>query len=251
MNVELRNSIENLYAVFAGYPRPAKIEVCPCGCTPPDAAAPLVAVPLRSVRFIDMTGFAFSALTTQGSDKDFRYLLPRLFEGLVEFNFPVDPEIVFGKLSYAKWRSWPSPEIAAIEEFVAALWAAAITTYPVPNQLASFCDIESVLSSIAVTGLSLDPYLKLWAHVHCGPADVNLIQFVACNGERFADGADYNGPFWDESPEQGKQLRQWLLLPDTMQRVRQAANVLPDDGCEHLLAQALQTLETEFARSRA
>src|ERR1700759_162947 len=121
MTSELQQAIAGLYETFARYPQPASIHVCPC-CTKADAVAPFIHTPLRSLRFEDLSDFAFSAMTTQGSVDDFRYLLPRLFESVTGEPLACNPESLFGKLSYAKWSTWPSDEIAAIHIYLRALW---------------------------------------------------------------------------------------------------------------------------------
>lgn len=47
----IADAVKVLYETFARYPRPVKIECCPCGCTKPDATAHLLTVPLRELSF--------------------------------------------------------------------------------------------------------------------------------------------------------------------------------------------------------
>ena len=82
-------AINDLYETFERYPRPAAVECCPCGCTKPDAASHLLVSSLRELRFLDLADYSFSAMTTQGSVDDFRYFLPRLFQGVVESLIPI------------------------------------------------------------------------------------------------------------------------------------------------------------------
>src|ERR1700761_6105655 len=95
---EMEEAVSLLYDTFARYPCPAVIKSCPCGCTEPEATAHLVTVPLRELRFAELADYSFSAMTTQGSIDDFRYLLPRLLQGIAEEPYSYNPEIFFGKL---------------------------------------------------------------------------------------------------------------------------------------------------------
>src|ERR1700760_4965967 len=121
--VEIAEAVQNLYETFGRYSRPAVIESCPCGCTKPDATAHLTAVPLHALRFADLLDYCFSAITTQGSVDDFRYLLPRLCQGVAEEPCGCNPEILFGKLKLAGWSTWPSDEIRAVEAYLKSLWS--------------------------------------------------------------------------------------------------------------------------------
>lgn len=246
---ELQQAIENLYDVFARYPKPAAIEFCPCGCTKPEEVAPLLAAPLREIPSPDLVNYAFSAMTTQGSRDDFRYLLPRLFQAIVEDLDVIDPEILFGKLSnkMAKWDTWPEAEVNAVREYLIAFWKTAVNAYPIPNAIPTICEIETVLCCLAVTDESLDPYLKVWTETHTIAADENLIQLVTLCGEDFAAGQTPHKGFWENSGLQSSELRRWILRPDTMQRIQDSAHLLRNDGWEHLFEPALAVLREEAA----
>ncbi len=175
---ELEKAIESLYATFARYPRPSKIEACPCGCTKPGATDCLVEVPLRDLRFADLEDYSSSAMTTQGTVDDFRYLLPRLFQGIVEEEYGYNPESLFGKLVYAKWFSWPQDEVAAVCTYFRAFWQTALSSFPIQERLPAFFEIETVLASIAHSGEGIEPYLNIWTETRTKHADQHLIQFV-------------------------------------------------------------------------
>lgn len=237
--------MEGLYRVFARYPKPAVIESCPCGCTPADATSHLVAVPLRELRFADMADFAFSAMTTQGSVDDFRYLLPRLFEGVTQESSVVSLEILFGKLKYAKWLSWPDDEINAVRDYLRELWLAGLTGFPIEGRLPSVFEIETLLASIASAGDDLHPYLRLWTDTEVTEADENLIQFVTMFGSSFSNGATFHDAFWKDAQPQAELLRAWLLMPTTLDRIAAAAHLLRQDGFEHLFEPAFEALKKE------
>jgi hypothetical protein len=241
---ELQQSIASLYEIFSRYPRPSSIECCPCGCTKPDATAKLVSLPLKELSAADLEDYAFSALTTQGSLDDFRYLLPRLLEVISKESLGY-PEITFGKLAYAKWADWPSDEVDAIKSYLRSLWQAALTNFPLSESMPTFMDIESLTCSIVITGESLGSYLHSWSETTNTEADEHLIQFVTMCGSDFSGGQTLHEAYWEDSTTQADELRQWLLAPETIKRIAQATHLLRDDGYEHLFEPAFTILQNE------
>ena len=242
---ELTAAIQSLYDTFSRYPRPVKIESCPCGCTPPNATTHIVALPLRQLNFADLTDFCFSAMTTQGSVDDFRYLLPRLFEGVATEPCGVNLEILLGKLQYAKWTTWPPAEVQAIKTYLRALWEKALDSFPLHEHLPALFEIETMLASIAVTGEALEPYLELWSATQTKAADEHLIQFVTMFGSEFSHGQTFHEAFWANCQPQAEVLRQWLLRPDTLRRIENICGLLREDGFQHLFAPALNVLRQQ------
>ncbi len=234
-----------LYKAFASYPQPERIEACPCGCTEPGATQPLVATTLPQLSLHDLASYSFSAITTQGTVDDFRYLLPRLFEGVTEEGFGYDPEVLSGKLRYARWMTWPSHEVLAVRSYLHALWRNALKSFPLQSSMPAFADIEQVLDSVAQTGEDLRLYLAALSSVDQESADRHLIQFVTMHGADFDDGHTLEHGFWQESKQAAESLRSWLLQPSTLERVRRGAHYLADDGFDHLFAPALSMLQRE------
>ena len=242
-------AINGLYETFGRYPRPERIECCPCGCTKPDATDPLLVTSLRGLRFLELADYSFSAMTTQGSVDDFRYFLPRLLQGIAEEPYSYSSETIFHKLSYAKWATWPAGEQASLKRYLNALWQCSLGSFPIEEHLPAFFEIETVLSSIAQTGEPLSPYLTVWAETTTKAADEHLIQFVTMYGTAFTNGETFNDGFWRDAPSQALELRRWLLQPKTLLRTRKAAYLLRNDGFEHLFPPSVEALEAESVRS--
>src|SRR6185437_16759958 len=108
-----------------------------------------------------------------------------------------------------------------------------------------FYEIETLLSCIAVTGLSLEPYLQQWTDSKVKSADEHLIQFVTMYGEDFSDGRTFQEAFWTKSTAQANALRGWLVSSQTIQRVRDSTHLLRNDGFEHLFEPAFAVLQAE------
>jgi hypothetical protein len=242
---ELRSTIEDVYNTFDQYPRPSKIEYCPCGCTKPDEVAPLLANPLRELDFNSLGNFSFSAMTTQGSINDFKYFLPRMLEGIAREPYGYSPEILFGKLRYGNGLTWNEEETRALSGYKTALWNLGLHSYPIEDILPAFFEIETLLASLAATGDSLGPYLALWDETRVRAADQHLVRFVTMYGKEFADGMSLNFAFWEKLREQSEELRRWLLKPDNLDRIVRSRHLLEIDGFEHLFEPALQVLQAE------
>jgi hypothetical protein len=245
---DLHQAIELLYETFARYPRPVCVEFCPCGCTKPGETASLLSKPLRELTFEDTDSYVFSAMTTQGTENDFQYFLPRLLEGLTTGVGSYMPDMLFCKLPYAKWLTWPDNEQKAVRAYLNGLWHASLSNFPLREELCCFFGIENVLQGIAQTGVPLHPYLEVWSEMQSRSADQHLIQFVTQFGSDFTDGATLRYAWWEKAISQGDELRDWLLQTSTLERVVRSQHMLPCDGCEHLFEPALATLRSEKAK---
>ena len=157
-----------------------------------------------------------------------------------------NPEILFGKLKYAKFLSWPSAEIEAVSDFMKQLWNLAIQSYPVNLVLPAFFEVETLLCSIAQTGVPLSPYLHLWSEANTLAATKRLLYFVTSHGAEFADGRILTTRFWESAPDQALELRQWLLRPQVWSRIQEGKDIPIDSGFEHLLAPALEVVTKEM-----
>lgn len=205
----------------------------------------MLAAPLRELRFADLGNYGVSAMTTQGSSDDFRYFLPRMFQCAAEEEFPFSLEILFGKLNYAKWLTWPKKEIAAVHAYLSAIWQFGIDSFPIEQSLPGVYEIETLLASIAQTGDSLHPYLRAWTETKTLQADRNLVQFVTMYGADFSDEKTLSFAFWEKVGSAAAELREWLLRPDTLDRISRSAHLVPADGYEHLFGPALAVLKAE------
>ena len=122
MTNELKIAIENLYLTFSIYPFQSTMNGCPC-CVSDLDKKNIHVKQLRNLNEEDLSKYAFKAMTTWGDLADFKHFLPRIFELLATTNFPVDSQIVLGKLEYGNWNEWPQAEKVSIQQFLVAWWA--------------------------------------------------------------------------------------------------------------------------------
>lgn len=242
--MNLTQAVESLYQTFADCPRPVRIKYCRCGCTKETEVEPLLALPLRELKFSDLSNYSFSAMTTQGTVADFQYFLPRLLEGIASGEpYDYNCETLFGKLNYAKWLTWSPREISTIRAFLYALWTEALATFPLEKRPPAFIDIETVVASIAVTGEDLQTYLIQWEKLETTEANEHLVQFVTTHGRDFSREGLFRTGFWESAQPQANTLLKWLTQRVILQRVRGNVGLLRQDGFDHLFESSLLTLE--------
>ncbi len=200
----LTEAIEGLYEAFLDYPLALKIEGCPC-CVSAENESALHRSPLRELTAEDLSRYAFKALTTWGTENDFKHFLPRLLELVTEENsiiYEVDIEVLFGKLSYAKWNTWPEPERAAVCRYLMALWLFVLF---VPMEAIA---VDEYLCGIGQAEDDLSSYLDVWQNLTMDTATNHLVEFVA-DQDSLHKGKLTNA-FWQGRREQMSQVVGWL-----------------------------------------
>lgn len=209
---QLAEAIEGLYRTFARYPLRPSMDGCP-HCVHEADQARLRSRPLRLLSIDDLSKYAFKALSTWGDEEDFRHFLPRLFQiASRETIALVDPEILFGKLPYADWRTWPLAEQQALEQYFVALWEyVLVTREPDP-----WTHTDTYLCAIAQAIAPLHPYLMRWK-THPHPlAHAHLVAFIEQCGETLGTADKYS--FWGTHPAAITEVLAWLATLDETKR---------------------------------
>jgi hypothetical protein len=213
IDTNLRVAIKGLYAAFARYPLPDHVPGC-SHCVSDADHMRLFSKPLRDLDVHDLERFAFKSMTTWGGADDFRHFLPRIFElvagskGWLEF---VHPEIVFDKLPYADWRTWPQDEQRAILTYFEAVWGSVLDVFAYPEATDSFlCGIGQAVDD-------LSPYLSAWRIPSSPARALNFACFIEQNTgfppNVRAQGRSLQNGFWKDRPLQAAQVFQWLRDP--------------------------------------
>lgn len=123
----LSAALNRLYAAFAHIPRPTAIEACPHCWTDRDTTTLLTPVPLREMTADMLRRYAAKALTTVGTEADFRFFVPRLLDiaCTTGFDHP-NLEILLDRLRLAEWTRWGPAGRDAIRDLLLARRAAAL-----------------------------------------------------------------------------------------------------------------------------
>jgi hypothetical protein len=149
-------ALDRLYAAFAHVPRPTAIEACSHCWTDRDTAALLAPVPLRAMTADMLRRYAAKALTTVGTEADFRYFVPRLLDiaCTTGFDHP-NLEILLDRLRLAEWSRWGPAGQDAIRELLLARRAAALQE--AQNDAEDLCGGDEVRETID----AIDDFLGL------------------------------------------------------------------------------------------
>lgn len=217
----LHDAIERLYDVFARY-RSERPWVACAHCVTEAENERLHAVPLRELTPDQVERYAFKAMTTWGTQDDFRHFLPRIFELLAEDGGDtwIDPEVVFGKLSHGDWHEWPAREREAIRQYLRCLWAEVLAAYP------HAFSADSCLCSIAVTDEEMSPYLAAWDFGCRLTHARHFAAFVSWN-VRSLDAKRWrwdltNRGWWGKHPASARQVSDWLLARERVDELERA-----------------------------
>ncbi|USY19612.1 hypothetical protein NE857_30980 [Nocardiopsis exhalans] len=146
----MRSEIENVYRVFARYPRPARVEGCR-HCVTENDHRDLLGAPLRELDAERLRRFSHKALNTWGDVDDLRHFLPRLLE--LALRGEGDLHGLFAKLHQGGWTGWPEDERDALRTCLSVWWEDGLTGTERP---------DAPLDTLAETGDDLAPYLDSW-----------------------------------------------------------------------------------------
>jgi hypothetical protein len=202
----MKSVVAELYRVFRPYRIGDDFVGCP-DCVSPEETARIAAIPLRSLSVADLNRYARKAITTWGDVPHFKYFLPRMLElSLDEFETFDTPEVLLGKLEYAKWGLWPASEQAAVQDFLAAFWRHQLTS---PGTFPADSRIETVLGGLAQLHSSLIPLLDAWLLIEDQTAALHLCQLI----DHSADDIMQTGRvrlLWGNPAKASDELAKWL-----------------------------------------
>jgi hypothetical protein len=205
-----KRALEALYATFNRYDG-IHLEGCP-HCTSFEDSAALRRAPVRRLGG-ELHRYLFKAMTTWGTEEDFKHFVPRLLE---LYASSADAWMLCDKLACARWRSWPELERGAVESYLLSLWRERLAEDGPP--LPGVALLETMLS----LDLDLAPYdlrtkLDAWRSARSRESMRSLARFVLEHGDAlFWPGPSTRRPtLWQARPEIAAEVRAWLLEPAT------------------------------------
>lgn len=193
------DSVEELYRVFSA-DAPPVIEGCPC-CINTRSVDVLLVTPLRELSGDQLYRYITGAYLTVGGDRDFRYLMPRIFElaALGHFGVP-DTEIVLSKLARARWETWRGAEKEAVLAFIDAWFSVALKQDLLHAEEGWIDQTEILLCGIAHAGLPIADWLIRLTE----PAHAPILADLRQRHPR------HLSPFWSDAPVGFAQLSRCL-----------------------------------------
>jgi hypothetical protein len=206
----LEDALEALYATFTRY-QGTHLEGC-SHCVSFEDNAALRRAPLRKLG-TELDRYLFKAMTTWGTEEDFKHFVPRLLE---LYASRTDAWLLCDKLAHARWRSWPELEQHAVEHYLLLLWRDKLAKYgpPLPG--------DPLLETIVTLDLEIAPYnlrtkLEAWRSEQSRESTRRLSHFVLDHGVAiFWSSPSIGRPtLWQARPEIAADVRTWLLEPAT------------------------------------
>jgi len=168
-------ALENLYRVFARYPRPKTFRACGCcfdgveiaptgwqGTSRPivEALSPGGDRPIRDLTTEDLKGFVGDVPLTSGDTDLLKHYLPRAFE-LVLLDDDLDyPFAVWAAITwndpprFVSWDQWPREEQDALTKFMIEAW----TEFSAGDAHRA----SDVLEGVIYTAHDMQPFLDIW-----------------------------------------------------------------------------------------
>lgn len=222
---KLAEAVEALYRAFSPYPLVRHVEGCPC-CVSASDESQIHSKSLRAITADELHRYAFKAMTTWGTTEDFKHFLPRLFELVTaeeSIADQIDVEVLFGKLTYAKWQQWPLQEQKAVKDYLDTLWSFLLSLSPEVVALDSFvCAYGQAVDDLA-------PYLEVWANRRTAFSLRHYFDFFGWN-EAEMRRRNLKNAFWSGRREQMRQVVDWATSPETEVKMEQTLGVIGDDG---------------------
>lgn len=178
-------AVDELYSVFGHYPRPARVDGCPC-CVGADESRPFCTTSLREIPCEAIRRYAGKALTTWGTVDDYKYFLPRILELSANPEHGLELWLVASKLQYGGWDAWPDTERTAVSRFLRAGWRATLEAPP------EYTEATEHLHGVAQLE-AIGPYLDWWTR---SESPMSLRHLGSCV-QRHGNDIARSVPLWD------------------------------------------------------
>lgn len=202
-------AVEQVYAAFAHYRAPNALDASPLQDVD-SMRRNILGKPLRDLSADDLGGYASSAVTTVGTDLDYRHFLPRILELSIQpsVHLGLEPAVIGGRLAYCDWRIWPAEEVAAVEAMLLSGFAFTLTGDP------AWRNAGDALAGMAQAGAPIRPALHLWRAAETRTAWLQLADFVQRRSKGLVRDGLISGPYWNDVPaEIAVEVSRWLLDP--------------------------------------
>ena len=203
----MNDATDNLYATFAHCRIGDDFIECDC-CVGPEHSAKLGVPPLRDLSYDDLERYSRKAISTWGNVRHFKHFLPRLLELTIEHRDDFfDLAVVFGKLKYAQFDTWPQREQGAVNGFFDEYWK-----YQLADSIVgAFEDsIDTVLCAISNALPTVQRFLDVWIATHSDSAKQHLAAFILNNDDTLLKKGQLSNAFWDTRGQPHFKVVNWL-----------------------------------------
>jgi hypothetical protein len=213
---DLLSAIDHLYDVFQSYPLRPHVEGC-THCVHPEDHIRLGSKPLRKLIGEDLSRYARKAMTTWGDDHDFRHFLPRILELVATEDaswVAVDTQVIFSKLEYGKWLTWPDREQGAVHTYLMALFNHILTRPLSEVDTSTTNSLDPYLCAIGQGVDDLYPFLSRMNAANTEPSLYRIGHFVDANLPYLINSTQLMNAYWKGRKPQMQQVILWMLAAE-------------------------------------
>jgi hypothetical protein len=156
----------------------------------------------------ELERYSRKAMSTWGNVRHFKHFLPRLLELSIDHRDDfLDLAVVFGKLKYANFDSWPQRERDAVNRLLDEYWEHQLDD-PI---VGAFEDsIDTVLCSLANALSSVQRFLDAWIAKRTDNAKRHLAAFILTNDDTLLKKGCLSNAFWDTTGQPHNEVVNWL-----------------------------------------
>ncbi|MGY2896078.1 hypothetical protein [Deinococcus sp. UYEF24] len=213
MTPELAAAVRQLYVAFADEPRPSQVIGCTFCCCTEQELNRLVEVPREALTADELDAYSSSVLDTIGTEADFKYFLPRIFELVAEGELQREgASWKIRRLKNTAWTTWPVNQVQAVRDYLMAWWLEALSADKGASEehLPHIAEIEPIPE--------FRHYLSAWLTAG-RPALVELAVLIW-----WITSQDAFAHFWNPfaPPEADEALYQWLCSGPPARALEQA-----------------------------
>jgi hypothetical protein len=214
----LRAAVEETYAAFAEFRRPAlPLDVCTVCCVPEEVAKQLHEWPLKRLTVEHLFEYGDSAKSQVQNPAEVGYFVPRMLELLAEgAEIRHSLAIALDRMGGCPPGSWTVTQQSALLRFASAYFALAIRGGVVdPRGRVLPDDPFEVLLMFDGGGIAIQPLLAHW--LECDDP-MSTVQFVRQSHWDFWHEHDYRNPFASDRGTFRQEIREWMLDASTRRR---------------------------------
>jgi hypothetical protein len=188
----------------------------------------LTSAPLRELGGEQIGPYAGWAVTTVGSERDYRHFLPRILELAISDPtwIGADPAVIASKEKRSNWEAWPPDQQDAVRGVFEAAYIRAME---------STCEDDRStldwLCGLAILGISIEQYLGAWRQAASLNATLQLLGFVIMKADGVTADEGISGGFWDYVDASSRRLiGLWLTSLATYEQLADVQDrVAPND----------------------
>ena len=214
----LRAAVEETYAAFAEFRRPAlPLDVCTACCVPEEVEKQLREWPLKRLTVEHLFEYGDSAKSQEQNPAEVGNFVPRMLELLAQgAEIRHSLAIALDRIGGCPSGSWTVAQESALSRFALAYFALAIRGGHVePDGSVLPDDPFEVLLMFDVGGIAIQPLLAHW--LACDDP-MSTVQFVRESHWSFWGEHDYGNPFASDRGEFRQVIRAWMLDAHTRSR---------------------------------